>query len=459
MFRATLFLCPVLFLIPNSLSAESIPVHLQVEAGVPLRLYATKRVPYRQNEPVEAKTAEPVWSFDRIVLPVGTRVQGHVDQLLPAPKFLRAMGMLRGDFTPVKRARVSFTQIVMPDGQVKQLAAEPAFGLASIYDPTPPKKRKKPRRPRRTIDLNSNQVGRILNQQLQAQASARSRGLLDFVRSPNKREWAEDFLLAKLPYRPQWYRKGTRFDAVLDKPIDIGQVSIDSSVLETAASQAIPDSAASVRFLSTVSSKDANVGDPIAGVLSEPLFSPTHQLLLPEGTRLNGKVTQSRPARLLKRGGQLRFTFDQVEPPPVILAARRPEPVQAQLTDVEETSGAVQVDKEGLTKATESKTRLLRPVIAGLIAAKSGDNDTGKQTASGGASAGTNYSGLALGGFSGFGLLGTTVVKAPPALGMALGYYGLAWSVYGTIISRGREVVFEKNTAMAIRFGARPGKR
>jgi hypothetical protein len=51
---------------------------------------------------------------------------------------------------------------------------------------------------------------------------------------------------------------------------------------------------------------------------------------------------------------------------------------------VEADPNAVKVDSEGTATATESKTRLLRPVIAALVAAKSLDNDAGKQTAAGG---------------------------------------------------------------------------
>jgi hypothetical protein len=167
---------------------------------------------------------------------------------------------------------------------------------------------------------------------------------------------------------------------------------------------------------------------------------------------MTGKVTLARPARMFHRGGQLRFTFDRVEPPAFATAAApQPERIQAQLTEVEKSSAGVKVDEEGTAKATESKTRLLRPVIAGLVAAKSADNDAGKQNASAGANA--NYGGRSLGGFSGFGLLGTAVAFGPKPLGTALGFYGLGWSVYSTVVSRGREVMFEKNTAIAIRFG------
>jgi hypothetical protein len=209
-----------------------------------------------------------------------------------------------------------------------------------------------------------------------------------------------------------------------------------------------------MRLLTTVSSADAHVGDPLTGVLSQPLYSRDHQLALPEGTQLTGKITLAHSARMFHRGGQLRFSFDNVKVPTIAsVEPPRRERTQTQLTAAEPTSGPLKVDPEGTAKATEPKTRFLRPVLAGLVAAKSMDNDAGK-TSSGGANA--NYSGRGLGGFSGFGLLGTVAAYGPKPLGTALGFYGLAWSVYSTVISKGREVTFEKNSAMAIRFGPPP---
>jgi len=210
-----------------------------------------------------------------------------------------------------------------------------------------------------------------------------------------------------------------------------------------------------VQLTNTVTSGEAKVGDPIAGVLSEPLFSADHKLILPEGTDMHGRITLARRARMFHRGGQLRFTFDEVEPPPFLakaMGAPEVERTQAQLTATEQGAGPVKVDSEGTAKATESKTRFLRPVIAGLVASRAADNDAGKQNASAGANA--NYSGRSLGGFSGFGLLGMASSFGPRYIGTALGYYGLGWSVYSSLVSRGREVTFEKNSAIAIRFGA-----
>src|SRR5919205_4361810 len=107
-----------------------VPVHLTVEEGVPLRLYLTKRVTFRKGSLIPARFAEPVWAFDRIVIPAGTTAQGVITNLEPVPKMVRAMAMVRGDFTPLKRAQVAFNKLVLPDGRVFEIETQPSEGLA-----------------------------------------------------------------------------------------------------------------------------------------------------------------------------------------------------------------------------------------------------------------------------------------------------------------------------------------
>ncbi len=440
-----------------SAQQRNVPIHLQVEAGTPLRLYITKRVPYRVGEIVSGKLLEPVWAFDRVVIPAGATMQGRVVKLDPVTKSMRARSMLNGDFTPLKHAQVTFQSLTLPDGHTLPLQTDECLGLPMLYAPPRTAKKGKVQKP---PSAKPGAVRQFLQQQAQAQASAQSRGLYDLVRGPNKREWVENFLLSKLPYHPQWYRARTRFDALLTEPLDFGTVDVALSEAAGAGSTPPPDSIAQMRLLTTISSSDGHAGDPLQGVLSQPLFTGDHKLLLAQGTRFTGRITLAQHARLFHRGGKLRFTIEDVNPPEEeaglldngVAATQKAQPAQAQLVAVEANPNAVKVDSEGTATATESKTRLLRPAIAALVAAKSLDNDSGKQTASGIGS--PNTAGRSLGGFSGFGLLGTLAARGPAPVGAALGYYGLAWSVYSNVISRGNEVTFEKNTAVAIQFGS-----
>jgi hypothetical protein len=172
---------------------------------------------------------------------------------------------------------------------------------------------------------------------------------------------------------------------------------------------------------------------------------------------MTGKVRQVRPARWFHRGGQLRFTFDQVVLPAVAQFPEHPaQSAETQLINAESsTKTNVKVDEEGTAKVTESKARLLRPVLALVVATRSMDNDAGRHgsSASGGGEA--NIGGRTAGGFSGFGVLGSLAAQGSRTIGSVLGLYGLSWSVYSTIVSRGHEVEFKQNAPLDIQFGRR----
>jgi hypothetical protein len=223
------------------------------------------------------------------------------------------------------------------------------------------------------------------------------------------------------------------------------------------------------RLLTTLDSASAKQGEPVEAALAAPLFSADHKLVLPEGTRLIGKVTVAKKARSFHRGGQLRFAFQQVELPAEVAnlrpAAPAPPMLKTQATlEAAEASGPapIKVDSEGGVQAQESKTRFIAPVISLLLAARAADNDAGHHHAAEGSGGEANVSGRTLGGASGFGLLGVALSQSSPYVGMAFGYYGLAWSVYSNVIGRGGEVQFDKNAMMDIRLGGRtppPGSK
>jgi hypothetical protein len=443
-----------------------VQVPLVVSSGVPLRVYITKRLRMREGEPVRAKLIEPIYAFDRIVVPSGVDLQGHVTLLDPVSKMKRAQAILGGDFTPLHFARVEFTAIVMPDGHTLPIHTADSKGLQAIYMPPRPEKKKKSTKPAqsskpaKTSDPSQSSPGvseiarQQIHQEVQKQIQARTRGVIDLVRSTNKKEWVEDFLIKKMPYHPQWYRSNTRFDAVLRDPLSFGNAAIPIEALKTVGLPSA-ESIGQVRLLTPLSSADADTNTKVEGVLSHPLFSADHKLMLPEGTLLTGRVRRAQPARWFHRGGQLRFTFDRVQPPAsTTVSAIALERKQLQVAGVEANQTHAKVDSEGNVKATEPKSRLLGPAVALMVASRAMDNDEGRdRVGTGGGSA--NYGGRTTGGFSGFGLLGSAAAQASKTVGSVLGLYGLGWSVYSTIVSRGADLELEKNAAVEVRFGSR----
>ncbi len=427
-------------------STQTIP--LAVGAGTPLHVYLTKRISKRMGEPVEAKLLDPVFAFDREVVPAGSQVLGTVVRLTSMSKMERTAALLGGDFTPLHQAEVEFTTLMLPDGRRITLHTVETPGLNSIADLNPSKKK--------AAMPNGGVLG-TAKSQVQGKIDSTRKNVSDVVRAPDKKERLEDFLLAKLPYHPQRVRRGTRFDAELIDPLNFGTQAFRIEDLKMLGSQPPADSAVQAHLVTPLGSDAARQGDRVEAVISRPLFSADHKLLLPEGTHLTGAVTMAHRARWFHRGGQLRFNFQSIELPlgarPVDLAAGNPEIHTLAMLQAADPDGKAQfkVDEEGGVKATEPKTRFIAPAIALFVAQRSADNDVSKKTGL----PETNTGGRTLGGASGFGLLGAAAAKALPNVASALGYYGLAWSVYTNIISRGSEVAFKRNALIDVRFGGR----
>jgi hypothetical protein len=205
----------------------------------------------------------------------------------------------------------------------------------------------------------------------------------------------------------------------------------------------------------------------VKAVVNAPLFSPDHKLLFPEGTMLTGTVVLAKRARFFHRPGQLRFNFQSIDLPQEVAKMRSTAPAPlttpAILAAAEGSGTApIKVDSEGGVQAKESKTRFIAPVISLMLASRASDIDEGHHHAAGATGGEANVGGRTLGGGSGFGMLGAAAAQSSRYVGMAFGYYGLAWSVYSSVIARGGEVQFDKNAVMDIKFGARkppPGSK
>jgi len=102
----------------------------------------------------------------------------------------------------------------------------------------------------------------------------------------------------------------------------------------------------------------------VEAVVTRPLFSTGHSLLIPEGSRLVGDVVMAQPARCLHRNGKVLFCV-----PPNQLPAGAVEGIQGYLEGVEADFDAhLALDQEGPRHATSPKTRFIFPAIAMAVA-------------------------------------------------------------------------------------------
>src|SRR5215470_10772630 len=81
---------------------------LVLDRGVPLRVIVTSKPRFRKNEPVHARIVEPVYAFDREVLPAGTEVLGSISGFRSAPRWKRITALAGGNFTPLREPQLTF---------------------------------------------------------------------------------------------------------------------------------------------------------------------------------------------------------------------------------------------------------------------------------------------------------------------------------------------------------------
>jgi hypothetical protein len=474
-------LCTILLSIPGVLAAASAndptppQIPLTVPAGAPLRLYLTKRVPKRECAQVEAKVLDPVYGFDHEVIPAGSVVLGHVTRLQPVSRGEHIYSILGGDFTPLHTAPVEFTTLILPDGRRLQLRTKQDVGLNSIFSPKPAGKAKAGAAANTgVLGMGRQKVEDAIHGEID-----RARSIPGIVRSPDKKEKAEEYLMAKLPYHPQYLRKGLRFDSELAEPLRFGSETVPVGSLAELGTQPPADAVARARLITPLSSASSRQGQTVEAVLSQPVFSASHKLVLPEGTRLEGTVVAARAARWFHRGGQLRFTFKEMELPEEALRleettaaasaapsadAARPAQQQlkvrteANLENAESPSKTpIKVNGEGGVETKESKTRFLAAAAAVMIARSAGDNDPIRNHNHQIIGQSQNVGGRTVGGAFGFGLLGAAISQSSRWVGTAFGYYGMASSLFSTLIARGSEVQFGRDAMIDIRFDTRQG--
>src|SRR6478672_8790762 len=92
--------CLLLVCLATVASAQTLPslayIPLTIDKGVPIQLSLTGRLRFKEDEPIHARIAEPVYAFDREVLPAGTEVLGRITSLRKPGKGKRILSMLTG---------------------------------------------------------------------------------------------------------------------------------------------------------------------------------------------------------------------------------------------------------------------------------------------------------------------------------------------------------------------------
>lgn len=406
---------------------------LVVDAGRPLRLLLDDRVRVtRVGQPVTATLAEDVYTYDRVVIPTGSKVLGHVATLDGVPGATRAVAMLGGNLTPGRLVGLQFDTVVMPDGARMAIQTVVTPGTA----------------PSTQAVAGAHDDGIVGHARQQVALEARR--TVASVRAPGKLTRLGHYLVGRLPIHPQYLEAGSAFNAQLVEPINLGRAERLPQAPD--GTRPAPDSILSARLLTALDSKSTPRGAPVKAVLTRPLLSETHEVILPEGTVVSGKVTFVKAARGLRRNGQLRFLFEAMEVP-----GRSAETVAASLFSADVGRGQhLEIDEEGGARVTNPKSRFVAPALAGAAMVVPLSRTEISDEALGALTTEANVVGHGLRGFSGFGLLGVGLAVASRPAAVGFGVFGLAHAVYGTLLGKGSDVVFPIHTPITMQLS--PGE-
>ena len=93
-------------------------IPLEVPAGTPLPVVLDKEVRIQKaGQPIHGKIAEPVYAFDKLVVPAGSEVTGSVTRISGVSALKRTIAALDANFSPSRDVEITFDQLVLPDGR------------------------------------------------------------------------------------------------------------------------------------------------------------------------------------------------------------------------------------------------------------------------------------------------------------------------------------------------------
>ena len=413
-----------------------------VPEGTPLKVALDREIRVREvGQVVHGTLSEPVYSFNKLVIPAGSEVSGKIVGLAGVTKLRRTMAALDADFSPTRQVKIEFTELTFADGHRVPLHTVVSMGSGVLqFVPASNKQQSS----NAATGLASRKMAEARQQAHDQWASLKKQ-----IHEPGKVHRLERLAMAQSPYRPQYIDAGTSFNADLQGPLEFGSETLKPDMVSAIGDPPPSGSIVHALLVTPLSSATSKKGDLVDAVISQPLVV-SNKLILPQGSHLQGTVLQVRPARRLGRNGQLRIVFHQIIPPDGV-----EQKIEASLEGVEVAKGEhLALDAEGGAQVTAPRTRYLTTGISVMLAASSVHTD--RDAGDAGRSGGEVGKGAATGasGFKLVGLLVGTLARSR-AVNSSLGFYGAGVSVYSHFLARGRDVLYPKDMSMMVGLGTR----
>jgi hypothetical protein len=405
-------------------------IDLTVPTGTALQVVLDHEIRVQKvGQPIQGHLIEPVYTFDQLVLPVGTEVTGQISQIDGVSADRRTLAALDANLTPAKKITVEFTALLLADGKHIPIDTKVVSGSGRVIRFVTSSQNQERKGVKNTVTEKERQAKEEAHRQFDS--------AMQQVKEPGKIHRVKRYAVAQLPVHPQYIDAGTMYFAELAKPLEFGSEPLTPEMAASMNSEIPEGTMVYARLITPLNSASTQKGADVEAILSRPLVSDD-KLIIPQGSTLKGTVVQVQPARHWKRNGQLRFVFRDLVLPNGIESK-----VEAMVQGIQSDTGDnLQLDAEGGAETKTSKTRYLRSGIAVGLAAATHEDET-LNRAEGGA-----------GGFKVVGIvIGATVHSQP--LAIAMGAFGASRSIYNNFMTRGADVVFAKHTAMEISVDTR----
>jgi hypothetical protein len=434
---------------PAAAQATAGSIDLVVKPGVALRIALDQRITVKRvGQEITGTLVADVYAYDRVVFPAGVHAAGHIERFEEAPRMARLRAMIGGSFSTLRHAIVRWDAFVLDDGR--------RVPIDSVVTGTPGRMRRQVAGGTESADTDheSSIVARArdeIGQEIK-QRKAEAVAAINAIKEPGKIDRLKEMVIDRLPYHPQYLSKGAVFNASLLSPVTLGP----AAPIAVAAAGALPapESILTARLVTPLDSARTPKGTPMEAVVTTPVFSADHQLILAEGSMLRGEVTLAKGARHFRRNGKLRFLIESVQTP-----AQESRPLLASLHSVE--AGAdehLAVDEEGGAKVENPGSRFVAPTLA--LLALHATADPGRRGFDNDADDGTLQSpgvgARSIGGFLGWGAIGLVLSQISQPAAVIFAAVGAARSVYSSFLAKGREVSFPADTPIEVRLA--PGR-
>jgi len=89
--------------VPRRFPVYSVSMPMTVEEGTPIKVALDSEVRIRApGQTIQGRTTEPVYAFDKLLIPVGSVVNCKVSAIDPVAKITRTIQAANGNFSPVR---------------------------------------------------------------------------------------------------------------------------------------------------------------------------------------------------------------------------------------------------------------------------------------------------------------------------------------------------------------------